>query len=51
MCFVCRVLSGELGLKEHVAARWLSADELQAVEWLPADVDVLPVLERFMRGV
>ena len=50
-CYVCRVLAGELSLKEHVAARWLSADELQAVDWLPADVDVLPVLERFMRGI
>ena len=50
-CYVCRVLAGELSLKEHVAARWLTADELQAVDWLPADVDVLPVLERFMRGI
>ena len=49
-CFVCRVISGELRLKEHVAARWLGADELKSVDWLPADVDVLAPLEQYMRS-
>ena len=37
-CFWCEVLSGNLVLKEHEAARWLTSDELYSVEWLPADV-------------
>ena len=36
-CFVCRIESGDLVLKEHEAARWLAKDELYDVEWLPAD--------------
>ena len=37
-CFWCEVVSGNLVLKEHEAARWLTSDELDSVEWLPADV-------------
>ena len=40
-CYYCRVISGNLELKEHEAARWLSADELDSVDWLPADVDLI----------
>lgn len=36
-CFICRILSGNLVLKEHEAARWLTADYLDSVDWLPAD--------------
>lgn len=41
-CFSCRIESGELQLREHTAYRWLTADTLHSVEWLPADVEVLP---------
>ena len=40
-CFLCRVESGSLTLKEHEAARWLNMEELESVGWLPADKDVL----------
>lgn len=40
-CFWCEVLSGNLVLKEHEAARWLTSDELDSVEWLPADVTLI----------
>ena len=36
-CFYAKVSSGELVLKEHEAAKWLSESELGNVEWLPAD--------------
>lgn len=36
-CFWCKVKSGELILKEHEAARWLTKETLDSVEWLPAD--------------
>lgn len=36
-CFLCTLKSGKLVLKEHEAARWLAGDELESVEWLPAD--------------
>ncbi len=40
-CFICSVVSGNLVLREHEAARWLAADELFSVDWLPADIDVV----------
>ena len=40
-CFWCHIESGSLTLKEHEAARWLKQDELESVEWLPADKIVI----------
>lgn len=36
-CFWAEVESGNLELKEAEAARWLTKEELDDVEWLPAD--------------
>ena len=44
-CYLCRVTEGELTLKEHEAARWLSKDELEAVNWLPADRTIIALLK------
>ena len=40
-CFWAEIVSGELVLKEHEAAKWLTRDELDSVEWLPADVGLI----------
>ena len=40
-CFWCEIVSGHLVLKEHEAAKWLTKDELDSVEWLPADVELV----------
>ena len=48
-CFVAKFVSGNLVLKEHAAARWLSKKELDSVEWLPADVVVLDKLREMMK--
>lgn len=37
-CFWCKIVSGNLVLKEHEAAKWLDKEALYSVEWLPADV-------------
>ncbi len=44
-CYLCHVESGHLELKEHEAAKWLNRDELESVDWLPADWDVVRKLE------
>ena len=36
-CYLCHVESGHLELKEHEAAKWLNKEELESVNWLPAD--------------
>lgn len=45
-CFLCTIRSGDLVLKEHEAARWLTREELDDVDWLPADVKVVETLKR-----
>lgn len=40
-CFFCKVLSGDLILKEHQAAKWLKKEELNSVDWLPADLGLI----------
>ena len=47
-CFLCTVAAGDLKLKEHESARWLSAQELNAVDWLPADVQILPAISAML---
>ena len=39
-CYLCRIVEGTPQLTEHLAAQWLSPEELHSVEWLPADVEV-----------
>jgi len=45
-CFWAEVVSGDLVLKEHEAAKWLTKDELGNVEWLPADVGLIEMLKK-----
>ena len=40
-CFLAEIEFGNLVLKEHEAAKWLTKDELDSVEWLPADVTLI----------
>ena len=44
-CFVCNIVSGDLVLKEHESARWLTKDTLYSVDWLPADIELIPMIE------
>ena len=45
-CFWCHIESGQLILKEHEAAKWLTKEELDSVKWLPADLEVVETLRR-----
>lgn len=47
-CYLCHVERGTLVLKEHMAARWLRKDQLDSVEWLPADRDLVRALEELL---
>ena len=40
-CFFCKLLSGNLVLKEHEAAKWLTKEQLDSVDWLPADITLI----------
>ena len=47
-CFICKIISGNLVLKEHEAAKWLMKEELYSVDWLPADKDLIKKIEAYM---
>ena len=47
-CFWAEIVSGKLILKEHEAAKWLKKNELNLVEWLPADITLIAKIDKFM---
>lgn len=40
-CFWAKVVAGNLVLKEHQDARWLTKEEIKLVKWLPADITLV----------
>lgn len=40
-CFWCEIVAGDLVLNEHQAAKWLKAENIDEVKWLPADRGIL----------
>ena len=44
-CFWAEIVSGDLILKEHEAAKWLTMENLNSVEWLPADVTLIDKID------
>lgn len=48
-CFICKIKSGDLVLKEHEAAKWLTKDTLGSLEWLPADMGLVREIEKHLK--
>lgn len=44
-CFFARIINGKLKLKEHSNAKWLASDELDSVDWLPADLTIIDLIK------
>ena len=44
-CFTCAITAGTINDSEHENMRWLDADHLWDVDWLPADIKVVKTLE------
>ena len=49
-CFWSEIKAGTLVAKEAQEMRWLNANELNDVPWLPADLDIIPVIKSYMNG-
>jgi 8-oxo-dGTP diphosphatase len=45
-CFWCSIVKGDLVLKEHEAAKWLTKESLNEVDWLPADKDLIEKIRK-----
>ena len=41
LCYLCSLLTDALHLNEHEAASWLTKEELNSVDWLPADKGII----------
>ena len=48
-CFICNIKSGELVLKEHEAAQWLTKEILDSVNWLPADLGLIDKIREYLQ--
>ncbi len=44
-CFWCQIVEGTPVLKEHEAARWLDRENIDAIDWLPADLSIIPLIK------
>ena len=47
-CILCTIVSGDLKLLEHEAAKWVTKETLRSVDWLPADQLILNKIEEIL---
>lgn len=40
-CYWAKIVEGKPVLLEHEAAKWLTKDTIDSVEWLPADITII----------
>ena len=45
-CWLCHITNGTPVLVEHEAARWLLEEQIDSVDWLPADRTILDLVRR-----
>ncbi|MBQ9327917.1 MAG: (deoxy)nucleoside triphosphate pyrophosphohydrolase [Solobacterium sp.] len=45
-CYWARIIEGKPVLLEHEAAKWLTREELDTVEWLPADITIIDLIRK-----
>ena len=48
-CFWAEVKAGHLELKEAEAAKWLTKDQLDSIDWLPADILLIDQIRKCMK--
>ena len=49
-CFWAEIVKGDLVLREHEAAKWLTKEQLGSVDWLPADLGLLQKIEQALES-
>lgn len=47
-CFVCSIVEGHLVLKEHEDSKWIKKEEIDTLNWLPADLVILDKVKEMM---
>ena len=49
-CYMCALVSEEVALLEHEAMKWLTADTMDSVNWLPADKPITVKIKEILQG-
>ncbi len=49
-CFICRMKSDKMVIKEAEDVKWLDVDDLYSVDWLPADLSLIPKIEEYLNN-
>lgn len=47
-CFMCSIKEGSIELLEHNDGKWITKEELNTLNWLPADIDAANYLKENM---
>ena len=47
-CFVCSIVEGHLVLKEHEDSKWIKKEEIDTLNWLPADLVIIDKVKEMM---
>ena len=45
-CYICGICDGELRLNVHNDAKWITLEDLDSLEWVPADILVAEKLNK-----
>jgi 8-oxo-dGTP diphosphatase len=47
-CYLCKIQAGKAILSVHDEIKWLDKENLYSVDWLPADVGLLPKIKNYL---
>lgn len=47
-CFMCSIKEGSIELLEHNDGKWITKEELNTLNWLPADINTVNYLKENM---
>ena len=45
-CYICRLISDHITLEVHDSAKWLGAEDIDSVDWLPSDDEIVAGLKK-----
>lgn len=48
-CFICSINSGKVILKEHESAQWVNSEQIDSLNWLPADQLLLEKIKSYLQ--
>ena len=47
-CFLTKIVEGTPKLLEHENAKWVTKDEIDSVDWLPADLEIVEDVKKYL---